>query len=229
MSSITHLGALCREGRLKEAIQILITTDHLPEDSRTYLQLLQACIAKNALSEGKMLHSFISARGFTFATHTCLQNELISMYAHCGSLVNARNVFDHMTERDPTGVQPDQFTFASIVPACANMGALEQGMDIHQRIIDSGFLSDVVVSNALIDMYAKCGSIHKAHELFDKMIQRDAFSWTAMIAGYAQNGLLDEAFRLLNTMLERNSLQDAHKMGFLKGPWRFSSKCNWQV
>ncbi|KAH9318564.1 hypothetical protein KI387_020333, partial [Taxus chinensis] len=53
-------------------------------------------------------------------------------------------------------------------------------------------------------MWAKCEGIHNPDELFEKMIQRDAFLWTAMIAGYAQNGLLDEAFSLFNTMPERN-------------------------
>ncbi|KAH9328534.1 hypothetical protein KI387_000642 [Taxus chinensis] len=49
------------------------------------------------------------------------------------------------------------------------------------------------VANALIDMYAKCGSMHKARELFDKVPQRDVVSWNAMIAGYAQNGFVEEA------------------------------------
>ena len=49
--------------------------------------------------------------------------------------------------------------------------ALEQGMDIHEKIVRSGFQSDVIAVNALIDMYGKCGSIQKAHELFDNMHQ----------------------------------------------------------
>ncbi|KAH9323337.1 hypothetical protein KI387_017976, partial [Taxus chinensis] len=161
-------------------------------------------------------------------------NKLINMYDKCGSLVDAREVFDAMTERDvfswnmiiaayrrhgfprealslfnqmqPTGVQPDQFTFASIVPACAKVRALEQGTAIHQTIIERGFLSDVVVANALIDMYAKCGSIQKARQLFDKIPERSAVSWNAIITGYAQNGVLDEALRLFQKMPRRDAV-----------------------
>ncbi|XP_059076479.1 pentatricopeptide repeat-containing protein At5g59600 [Cryptomeria japonica] len=154
------------------------------------------------------------------------------MYVKCGNCVDARKVFDEMTERDvsswntmiaayrrrghprqalalfhqmqQTGLQPDQFTFSSIFQACAKLRALEQGMDSHQGIVERGFLSDVVIVNTLIDMYAKCGSVHKARELFDKMPQRSVISWNSMIAGYAQNGVLDKALRLFDEMPEKN-------------------------
>ncbi|XP_057832149.2 pentatricopeptide repeat-containing protein At3g24000, mitochondrial-like [Cryptomeria japonica] len=224
LSSTTHLNitALCREGQLKEALHILLTTHNPPENSSTYLQLLQTCIFKNTLSQGKNVHSFIAHRRYAFTTGTTFHNKLIYMYANCGSLLHARKVFDHMNERDivswntliaayrrlgypqeavtlfhqmqRTGFQPDQFTYASVLPACAKMGALEQGMDIHQSAKDRGILSDVVVASALVDMYAKCGNIDKASELFGKMPQRNVVSWTAMIAGYAQIGNVEKAF-----------------------------------
>ncbi|KAH9297552.1 hypothetical protein KI387_029234 [Taxus chinensis] len=194
--------------------------------------MLHTCIANNALSQGKQIHSLIIHRGFAFATRTFFQNKLIDMYVKCGSLVNARRVFDEMTERDGfswnviiaayrkhgfphealtlfnqmnrTGVQPDQFTFASILPACAILGALEQGMYIHRSIIESGILSNVVVASALIDMYTKCGSVQKARELFDKMPQRNVISWNVMMVGYAHSGNLDEAIKLFKEMPQRD-------------------------
>ncbi|XP_057841967.2 pentatricopeptide repeat-containing protein At2g22070 [Cryptomeria japonica] len=234
MGSIAHLNliALCRDGFLKEALHILLTTHNPPVDYSTYLQVIRSCVANNTLSQGKQIHSFIIHRGFTFATCTVFQNELLKMYNKCGSLIATREVFDKMTERDvfswnaiieayrrhgnfqealrlfhqiePTGVQPNQFTFASILPACAEMKALGQGMGIHQSIIERGFCSDIVVASALVHMYAKCGIIHKARELFDKMSQKNVVSWTTMIAGYAQNGVLDEALKLFEEMPQRN-------------------------
>ena len=85
-------------------------------------------------------------------------------------------------------VKPNSITFASILPACATMGALEEGMDIHQSVVENGFALNVVVVSALIAMYAKCGRIEKARELFDKMHGVNTISWNAMIARYAQNG-----------------------------------------
>ncbi|KAH9323955.1 hypothetical protein KI387_018594, partial [Taxus chinensis] len=109
---------------------------------------------------------------------------MIAGYAQNGLVEKSLEFFNKMQLR---GVKPNSATFASILPACAKMGALDQGMQLHQRIIEGGFLSDVVL-NALIDMYAKCGSIQKAHKLFDKLHHPNVVSWTAMIAGCAMHG-----------------------------------------
>ncbi|KAH9291404.1 hypothetical protein KI387_043405, partial [Taxus chinensis] len=56
-------------------------------------------------------------------------------------------------------------------------------------------------ASALLDMYAKCGSIHKACKLFDKMPQKNVVSWNTMIGGYAQNGFVEkvvEAFKQMH-------------------------------
>jgi len=54
------------------------------------------------------------------------------------------------------------------------MGALEEGMEIRQRVVENGFPSNVMVLNVLIGMYTTCGRIHKAQELFNKM--HDAYT-----------------------------------------------------
>ena len=59
--------------------------------------------------------------------------------------------------------------------------------------MDRGILSNVVVANALVDMYAKCRSLKKESELFDRMSQRDVVSWNAMIVGYTRNGFVGKA------------------------------------
>ncbi|XP_057847984.2 pentatricopeptide repeat-containing protein At3g26782, mitochondrial-like [Cryptomeria japonica] len=232
MSSVTHLNqnlrALCRDGWLKEAMHILLNTHKPSVNSGTYLQLLQTCIDKNALSEGKQIHSHINDRGFTFATDTFLQNRLISMYDRCGSLVNARQVFDHLTERDiftwnvilaayrrhgfprqalvlfhqmqRTGVRLDQFTYCIILTVCAKMASVKHGLQVHGKTIRCGFQSNIFVMNTLIDVYGKCGSVDAARALFDQMPQRDVVSWSTIIAGYTQNGFFDKALEILKCM-----------------------------
>eukprot|EP01018_Ginkgo_biloba_P000317 Gb_38242 [translate_table: standard] len=228
-SSPEDVRTLCKQGRLKDALHVLHVTEE-SVDSSTYVCLLQSCTDKAALTEGKLAHAHINGRGLL--PDRFLQNTLVNMYTKCGSLVDARRVFDQMPKRDvfswtvmiasyvrhglceealtlfhrmqPTGIQPNHFTFASVLPACANLAALEQGIEIHEEIIRSGLQSDVFVESALVDMYAKCGSIEKARVVFDKMPQRNAVSWTAIIAGYAQNGIVDEALKLFENMPKRD-------------------------
>eukprot|EP01018_Ginkgo_biloba_P007740 Gb_39702 [translate_table: standard] len=220
---------LCKQSRLNEALQVLHVVDQ-PVDSYTYASLLQVCTEKKTLSEGKIVHLHMNERGFV--SDRFLGNTLVNMYAKCGSLVDARRVFDEMAERDVcswtvmiaaysrhgfaeealvmfyqmqrTGIQPNQFTFTGVLPACAKLAALQQGMEIHEDIIRRGFQSDVFVESALVDMYAKCGSMESACDLFDKMPQRNVVSWNTMIAGYTHNGYAEEALKLFCTMPERN-------------------------
>ncbi|XP_059068287.1 pentatricopeptide repeat-containing protein At3g26782, mitochondrial-like [Cryptomeria japonica] len=74
--------------------------------------------------------------------------------------------------------------------------------------MEGGFSSDLIVENALVDMYAKCGSIDKAREMFDRMPHRDVISWNAMIAGYAQNGFCKVALKIFELMLHSRTCPD---------------------
>ena len=88
----------------------------------------------------------------------------------------------------------------SILNACACPVAVERGREVHAHIIDAGFQSDVRVGTALVNMYAKCGSIRDARLVFDEMVKRNVISWNAMIAGYAQHGHCEEAFEVFRQM-----------------------------
>jgi len=124
-------------------------------------------------------------------------NAMIAGYAQNGYYGAALELFQQMRR---AGVKLNLETFASVLSACANSAALEQGMEIHEDIIRSGLQVDAFVGNALVDMYAKCGSLGNARKLFDRMPGHDVVSWTAMIAGYAMHGFGNEALQLFEQM-----------------------------
>lgn len=94
------------------------------------------------------------------------------------------------------------YTFASVLKVCARLVDLEIGKQVHGVIIRSGVDLDVCGRIALVDMYAKCGCIEDARQVFDEMLERDVVLWTAMIAGYVQHGLSEKALQLFEEMLE---------------------------
>eukprot|EP01018_Ginkgo_biloba_P001238 Gb_28665 [translate_table: standard] len=128
-------------------------------------------------------------------------NAMIAGYAQNGYGEETLKLFQQM---QLAGMKPNSKTFASVLPVCANLADLEHGMEIHEEIIRNGFQSDVTVGNALVDMYAKCGSIDNAWHVFDRLPGRDVVSWNAIIAGYTQNGNVEEALKLFNKMPQRN-------------------------
>lgn len=99
-------------------------------------------------------------------------NALISGYAHHGLYEEALEQFFKMQFDD---MRPDQFTFASILSTCANIGDLEKGQQVHNSVIKCGWESQIFVGNALVDMYGKCGRIEAAHRLFDDNKEKDEF------------------------------------------------------
>eukprot|EP01018_Ginkgo_biloba_P003629 Gb_16327 [translate_table: standard] len=200
-------------------------------DNFTFPFVLKACAGLLALQVGKKIHYDIVTTAFE--SDIFVTNALIDMYAKCGSIEDAHQVFDRMSRRDVVSwtamvagytqiglpsdaltvfqqmqiadVKPDSVTMVSVLSACADLGALKQGKWIHDYINKSGFESDVFVRTALLDMYAKCGNIEIAQQLFDKMSRRDVVTWNAMIAGYIQNGHVRESLMLFNQMRQANA------------------------
>ncbi|KAF7817152.1 pentatricopeptide repeat-containing protein [Senna tora] len=122
---------------------------------------------------------------------------MISGYARIGCYVDALEIFRQM---QIVGIDPDEISIVSVLPACAHLGALEVGKWIHMYSDKNGFLKKTSISNALIEMYAKCGCIDQARNLFDQLIERDVISWSTMIAGLANHGKAHEALELFREM-----------------------------
>lgn len=118
----------------------------------------------------------------------------------------------HVMDHDPTAallmyaemimreVKPDNYTYPSLLKACAHLSALREGMQIHGQAVKFGFESDMYVQNSLINMYGKCGDIELSRTVFKRMEQRSGASWSALIASYTNLGLWDECLRLFVEM-----------------------------
>lgn len=126
-----------------------------------------------------------------------LWNVLIRGYAWNGPYEAAISLYHQMLEY---GLAPDNFTFPFVLKACSALSAIEEGRNIHEHAIRTGWETDVFVGAALIDMYAKCGCVGNAREVFDKIEERDAVLWNSMLAAYSQNGHPDESLALCNEM-----------------------------
>ncbi|KAJ7534652.1 hypothetical protein O6H91_13G104300 [Diphasiastrum complanatum] len=222
------IGGYAGQGLGNEALALYeeMKQEYVQPNIVTYVVLLNACASIAALEQGKQLHSDIIRSGFE--SDMIVGNALIDMYAKCGYMEDAHEVFIKMNERDAIswtamiagyagqghgkealalyaqmkqeGVKPNKVTFAVLLKACGSIAALELGKQLHSHVIKRGFESDVIVGSALVDMYAKCGSIEHAYQVFENMHERDVVSWNAMIAGYAQQGFGKESLTFLEQM-----------------------------
>ncbi|QCE03539.1 structure-specific endonuclease subunit SLX1 [Vigna unguiculata] len=91
-------------------------------------------------------------------------------------------------------------TFTNVLPACARLGFLNVGKEIHARIIRVGSSLDLFVSNALTDMYSKCGCLNLAHNVFNISV-RDEVSYNILIIGYSRTNECSESISLFSEMI----------------------------
>lgn len=194
----------------------------------TYPFVLKACAGLEVLNLGRSVHGSVVKFGFDRDVH--VQNTLVHMYSCCaGGISSARKVFDEMPKADSVTwsamiggyarvgrsteavalfremqmaeVCPDEITMVSILSACTDLGALELGKWIEAYIERQGIQKPAEVSNALIDMFAKCGDISKALKLFRTMNEKTIVSWTSVIVGMAMHGRGQEAICLFEEMI----------------------------
>ncbi|XP_020577451.1 pentatricopeptide repeat-containing protein At3g29230-like [Phalaenopsis equestris] len=125
-------------------------------------------------------------------------NVLLALYARVKDYRECLDLFDAMI--CGRNVRPNKATFVSVLTACANLGQLDRGKWIHSLIREVSIEHDVLLWTALLTMYAKCGAIKSAKEVFDQMPERGTVSWNAMIMGYGLHGQTDAALELLLEM-----------------------------
>ncbi|CAK9137216.1 unnamed protein product [Ilex paraguariensis] len=132
---------------------------------------------------------------------------MISGYSQNGRYENALAMFLHMEKEK--GVRPNEVTIASVLPACANLGALEVGQRIESYARANGYFNNLFVCNALLEMYARCGEIDTAIRVFDEIDnRRNLCSWNTMIMGLAAHGKCNEALGLFHQMLREGTAPD---------------------
>ncbi|OWM87181.1 hypothetical protein CDL15_Pgr010213 [Punica granatum] len=130
-------------------------------------------------------------------------NAMIAGYSQNNQPKEALELFQEMLE---SGLVPIENTLVCVLSACGQMGCLEMGRIIHDRYIKSNKVRfGVILGNALIDMYAKCGQLDSAAYVFHEMPARDIVTWNSMINGYAVHGRAKEAL-LLFDQLRRSGL-----------------------
>ncbi|KAB1207548.1 hypothetical protein CJ030_MR7G007547 [Morella rubra] len=112
-----------------------------------------------------------------------------------------------------SGIIHDTVAIMNLISACAILGDLKRGREVHAQAVVCGFRPELPLANSLIAMYSKCGDLHSSRNIFDQTTQKSLVSWTAMILGWAQNGFSRDALKLLvQVRLEENFCFDSTMM-----------------
>ncbi|XP_062211222.1 putative pentatricopeptide repeat-containing protein At5g13230, mitochondrial [Phragmites australis] len=192
--------------------------------------VLQACSNIAFLDLGMQIHNLAIKLGHE--SDLFVGNALMDLYAKCRNMESSLEIFSSLRNANEVSWNTiivgycqsgfgeeslsvfcemraaqmllTQVTYSSVLRACAGTASIKHAVQIHSLIEKSTFHSDTVVSNSLIDTYAKCGCIRDALKVFTTLKECDVISWNAIISGYALHGHAADALELFDRMNKSN-------------------------
>ncbi|GJN31835.1 hypothetical protein PR202_gb20283 [Eleusine coracana subsp. coracana] len=192
--------------------------------------VLQACANIAFLDLGMQIHNLAIKLGHE--SDLFVGNALMDLYAKCRNMESSLGIFSSLRDANEVSwntiivgycqsgfgeealsvfcemraaqMPLTQVTYSSVLRACVSTALIKHAAQIHSLIEKSTFNSDTVVSNSLIDTYAKCGCIRDALKVFTTLKECDVISWNAIISGYALHGYVADALELFDRMRKGN-------------------------
>ncbi|KAI4373532.1 hypothetical protein MLD38_011651 [Melastoma candidum] len=228
ISWTTLISGYLRVGKHKASLEVFrsMTRDvKVHPDLSSLSNILTACRHIEALLNGKETHCYGIKMFSSISFYDNVGAALLALYAKCGHIDEARIVFGFMdkddvvtwnamilgyselslghlamecfTDMQRMGISCDQITLSTLLPSCD----LRTGRGIHGFVLKNSALCTVLVCNALMNLYSKCGSIKYACRVFTQMVNKDLISWNTMMGAFARHGLGQGALKLLQDML----------------------------
>ncbi|KAL7117790.1 hypothetical protein ACP275_03G095600 [Erythranthe tilingii] len=233
----TIAGGCLRTGNFVGALKLMrqMRTGGVRLDHVAVIIGLGACSRIRELKSGKVIHGFAIRNASIEYDH--VKNALITLYSRCGDLTHAYVVFrlvdgknvitwnsiiSGFAKRDMSEeafslfrelllakIEPNYVTLACILPICARVANLKHGREIHGYIATRAeFRGNLLLCNALIEMYSRTGRVLIARRIFDSMEKRDLVTYTSMISGYGSQGRGGIAVELFEEMIKYNIKPD---------------------
>ncbi|KAF7819016.1 pentatricopeptide repeat-containing protein [Senna tora] len=224
------LSVFVKNGYAKKALNLFldILENGVYVDSGCLCIILDGCSECNNLESGIQIHGLATKLGY--ASDVNIGTALIDLYAKWGCFRSARVVFDRLPSKTIAsfnailvgylnsnfenedsmvffnnlrfnGVRPDSVTFSRLLSLYADQACLVGGKSLHAYTIKMGVEAESAVGNAMITMYAKCGSIQDAYKIFST-ISHDCVTWNAIISAYSLHGEGNKAILLFEHMKE---------------------------
>ncbi|KAL6905270.1 hypothetical protein ACP4OV_002871 [Aristida adscensionis] len=221
---------LVRAGLAVEAWELFqfMTRSGIGFDAVSLSGVFSACAEIKGYFQGLQVHCLVIKSGFD--VDVCVKNSVLDLYGKCKALAEAYLIFYEMEKRDSvswnaiiaaleqnecyedtithfnemlrSGMEPDDFTYGSVLKACASLQSLEYGLMVHNKVIKSGLGSDAFVASTVVDMYCKCSMITEAQKLHDRMGRQELVSWNAIISGFSLSKQSEEAQKFFSEMLD---------------------------
>ncbi|KAJ4976355.1 hypothetical protein NE237_001461 [Protea cynaroides] len=190
VASNALISGYLKEGKLEEAVRIFESMSE--KDVVTWSSMVDGYCKNGRISDGEELFEKMPERNVVSWT------SMIGGYMKTGQFADGFGLFLRMRKEDD--VKVNSTTLTIILEACADLGRVSEGIQVHGLVLSMGFAFDVFLGNSVITMYCRVGYIDAAKTMFDLMNKKDVVSWNSLMAGYVENDQTDEAYMLFEKM-----------------------------
>ncbi|AES95969.2 PPR containing plant-like protein, putative [Medicago truncatula] len=188
------------------------------------------------LREGQKAHGLAVVLGFE-VSDGFVATGIVDMYTKFGKMKDAQFVFDRVLDKDVVlftalivgynqhgldgealevfeemvgrRVKPNEYTLASVLVSCGNLGDLVNGKLIHGLVVKSGLESVIASQTSLLTMYSKCSMVEDSIKVFNQLSYASHVTCTSFIVGLVQNGREEVALSMFREMI-RCSISPNH-------------------
>ncbi|XP_023543384.1 pentatricopeptide repeat-containing protein ELI1, chloroplastic [Cucurbita pepo subsp. pepo] len=212
------IGGYAQNGVPNESLKLfrrMLMAKVMPNEV-TVLAVLSACGQLGALESGRWVHSYIENKGIQMNVH--VGTALVDMYSKCGSLEDARLVFDQIRDKDVVawnsmivgyamhgfsqhalklfeemseiGYQPTDITFIGILSACSHGGLVEEGRSYFRLMRDKYRIEPKVEHyGCIVNLLGRAGHLEEAYELVKNMrVAADPVIWGTLLGSCRLHG-----------------------------------------
>ncbi|KAL2895789.1 hypothetical protein RDABS01_000787 [Bienertia sinuspersici] len=185
------MTSYAKNGRISDALLVAKSTG-------THHSVISSNVIAAAYSRKSEYDKSLEILSRLDEPNTVSWNILLSTCSHYGYYNEVFELFKHMLE---IRVDPDNYTFVSVLSSCTSLRCLAFGSSIHGLLIKSNFeRCDTFLCNILIDMYAKCGFVEDSVKIFNDTPNKNVITWTSMISALGHHGLVFQALERFDEM-----------------------------
>ncbi|PWA55478.1 tetratricopeptide repeat (TPR)-like superfamily protein [Artemisia annua] len=206
------IGGYAKYGKAMEALSLfrcMLGEKMSRPDEVTLLMVLSACGQVGVLESGRWVHSYMQNSGMQMNVH--LGTALIDMYGKCGSLEDARVVFDKLKNKDVIAynsmitcyamhghcqealqlfsdmcrmhTRPTDISFIGILSACAHSGLVSIGKGIFLSMKRKYMIEPTIEHyGCMVNLLGRAGYLEEAYGLIKNMkVNPDPVIWGTLL------------------------------------------------
>ncbi|GJN37157.1 hypothetical protein PR202_gb26083 [Eleusine coracana subsp. coracana] len=171
-----------------------------PRNELLWSPMVVALVRFGLLSEALGLLELMPVPRDVFAWTAVISGYSKSTY-ECSD--KALGLFVRLVAEDDA--MPNEYTYDSILRACVRLKALDFGRSVHGCLIRSGYVTDQLITSALIDLYCSSDSLDDALLVYKGLETPSLITSHTLIARLTSMGRTKDAKMVFSQMAEHDS------------------------